>query len=143
VRLTRQQFGASGDIHWSAKALWQNRGGLGEALRNEVYTQPAMPPAYPWLSGPRAGPPSLSVDSVWTTGEVKLKWRSAEGAYVALWLLQTKNDGEWRTEVLPGPQTTRLFPRTQKPEMIALRVVDRSGQIGHPIVLEKQKLLVP
>jgi uncharacterized lipoprotein YddW (UPF0748 family) len=56
IKLARAQPGASGQIHFSARALVNNTGGIADALK-AVYTEPAHVPIMPW-SGQR--PPAKS-----------------------------------------------------------------------------------
>jgi uncharacterized lipoprotein YddW (UPF0748 family) len=51
IKLARAQPGASGQIHFSARALVNNTGGIADALK-AVYTEPAHVPIMPW-SGQR------------------------------------------------------------------------------------------
>jgi uncharacterized lipoprotein YddW (UPF0748 family) len=51
IKLARAQPGASGQIHFSARALVNNTGGIADAL-TAVYTEPAHVPIVPW-SGQR------------------------------------------------------------------------------------------
>jgi uncharacterized lipoprotein YddW (UPF0748 family) len=45
IRLARQQPGATGHIHFSMKALLQNRGGIADALRQDLYAEPTATPS--------------------------------------------------------------------------------------------------
>src|SRR6185369_13098584 len=108
VRLTRQQPGATGNIHWSMKALMQNKGGIGDALAREVYAHPALVPASTWLGTNPPGAPKLTVENP-SGGSVKLNWAQAGAEPVWLWVFQTRASGDWRGEVLPGQQTSHAF----------------------------------
>jgi uncharacterized lipoprotein YddW (UPF0748 family) len=44
IELTRAQPGATGHVHFSMKALQQNRGGLADRLRETLYAEPAPVP---------------------------------------------------------------------------------------------------
>ena len=134
VRLTRQQPGAGGNIHWSVSALMQNRGGVADALLKEPYLQPALVPASTWLDGSPPSKPALSSES--TTGGVKLAWTRTGEEAVWLWVLQTKMGEEWHTEVLSNRETTRILKPTSLPGVIAVTAVDRCGNAGTPAVLE-------
>lgn len=45
----RRRGGAQGAIHFSARVLRDNAGGIGDVLRAQSYTAPAPVPAMPWL----------------------------------------------------------------------------------------------
>jgi uncharacterized lipoprotein YddW (UPF0748 family) len=53
IELTRAQPGATGNIHFSMKALLQNYDGIADKLKNGPYAQPALVPESTWLSGAR------------------------------------------------------------------------------------------
>src|SRR5438445_2574518 len=56
VRATRDQKGATGNIHFSMKPILRNAGGLADVLQS-VYTEPALIPAVTWIkSAPPAKP---------------------------------------------------------------------------------------
>ena len=50
IRTTRGFTKTSGNIHFSMKALMQNRDGIADVLKEEVYKKPALVPATPWLN---------------------------------------------------------------------------------------------
>jgi uncharacterized lipoprotein YddW (UPF0748 family) len=51
IELTRKSGVADGVVHFSAKAIMQNRQGIADALK-KVYAEPARVPLSPWLAGP-------------------------------------------------------------------------------------------
>jgi hypothetical protein len=119
----------------------QNPERLNERLLQEVYAEPALVPASPWL---RARPPAAPVVAIRTdaaTGARVLDLRSgvaapsAGGAVVSTtespwqWAIQTRGAGGWSTTILPG--TARGYvvaPRgAALPMDIWVTAVDRVG----------------
>ena len=49
VWVIRDTPGASGEVHFSMKAIMQNRGGIADALKDGPYRNAALVPAAPWL----------------------------------------------------------------------------------------------
>ena len=135
VRLTRQQPGATGNIHWNMSALMQNRGGVADALLNDLYSHPAVIPACPWLDPSLPGKPSLTATDAGKAG-VNLSWSSTPGNKPWLWLLQTKSRSEWTTEILPAHQGSYHLRTTH--EAIALTALTRCGNAGPAAVLARQ-----
>lgn len=135
IRLTRKQSGASGNILWSAKALLQNQRGISDRLRQDVYTEPALPPASPWLEGEPPASPRLSVDD---SAKATARWSAGGGAKPAWWLLQSSQKGNWSAEILPGQATSRTLPANPKPDSIALTAISHSGQASTPAVLARK-----
>ena len=135
IRLTRKQSAASGHIHWNMKSLMRNNA-LDAALEREVYSEPALIPASPWLGNIRHGKPQVTV----TNGEggVKISWTPAPTEAAWLWLLQTRIGGEWRTEILPANKTSRVWSGAS-PEVIAISLVDRNGNASPVAAVQLQR----
>ena len=55
IALTRAQPGATGQVHFSAKAIMKNQGGVADALLAGPYAKPALIPESPWLPARPAG----------------------------------------------------------------------------------------
>ena len=146
IRLTRQQSGVSGHIHWDMKTLKRNSS-LAAGLQHAVYSQPALVPASPWLGGARPDSPKLSIErGAWsaekgqmpaaeTVSPLRVRWEASGTEKTWLWVLQTRTGGTWITEILPAAQTSRIWTRPP-PEVIALMAVDRNGNKGGPAVME-------
>ena len=49
ITVTRGQAGAQGHVHFSMKALLENRDGLADRLQQETYAERASVPESPWL----------------------------------------------------------------------------------------------
>jgi uncharacterized lipoprotein YddW (UPF0748 family) len=96
IRATRAQKGAGGNIHFSMKPLLANTGGVGDVLK-EVYREPALVPASPWLSDKKPMKPKIEW---WKTDDQRsLRVTGGEGVnLVAVWLSDGK---EWTQRVLP------------------------------------------
>jgi uncharacterized lipoprotein YddW (UPF0748 family) len=127
IELTRRQTDASGEILWHAKPLLRNTDDVADILQNQVYAEPALVPASPWLNADAPGKPLLQAG--FEGGELKLTWKSSGGA-VWQWVLQKKTGGHWTTEILAGAKTGETIkpgPATALPEAVALFAVNRFG----------------
>jgi uncharacterized lipoprotein YddW (UPF0748 family) len=51
IDATRAEPGATGNVHFSMKALMQNYDGIADKLKNGPYSEPALVPESPWLAG--------------------------------------------------------------------------------------------
>ena len=134
IRLTRQQSGATGNIHWSMGAFMKNRGGIDDALRSDVYAQPALVPASPWLDSTPPAAPKIWTETMSRDG-ARLMWSSTGLEPAWLWLLQMRVGGNWITEILSSQQTTRML-KTPQPDVLSLISVDRCGNASAATVLE-------
>lgn len=161
VRVTRGQAGATGNIQFSMKALMpaagpENSGGVGELLATDVYAEPALVPASPWLSAGVAPPPK-PVLAAGPAGEptaggaaampTLVSWRLPNGGSSApiappwLWVVQTRGSSAppsskaWSTSIVPGRQGARTFA-APLPAAVSVFAVDRFGNAGPAAVLE-------
>ena len=126
IRITRNEPGVGGHIHWNMKSLMRNTS-MDDALTRELYAQPALPPASSWLSTTPVSEPALSQFE--RNGSTILTWTPADGHKPWLWLLQSQNAGVWRTEILPGARLSYSFTN-QTPRQICLRAVDRNAGLS-------------
>ncbi|MBI5774585.1 MAG: family 10 glycosylhydrolase [Verrucomicrobia bacterium] len=137
ISVTRQPRGAGGVIHYSAKALMQNRGGIADALAKGPYAPPALIPASPWLDAKPPAKPALQAEG--KGGDVKLAWRAGGAEKVSWWVVQTRFNGRWTTDIFPGAQTSGALNQkfsAAPPEVIAVTAVDRCGNASAPVVVE-------
>ena len=120
---------SNGHIHWSAKSLVTNRGGIATKLAN-TYTQPVAVPAMPWVNSSAPGSPGVSA-SVAANGTTVTWVPDAGTAKIAI---QAKSGGTWRTVKIAylGAEKSTTIPRA---EVIAVTALDRYGNASPPKVL--------
>lgn len=121
----------NGHIHWSAKSLVTNRGGIATKLAG-TYTQPAAIPPMPWVSSSVPAAPGVSVTA---KGENSIIRWSPDGNTAKI-AVQARNGGTWRTVkiVYAGIGQTTI----PKAEAIAVTALDRFGNASQPKVLGRQ-----
>lgn len=136
IRYVRQTVSSSGQILWNARALAQNRGGLVSALAEQCYSQPAVVPAMAWLEQRPPRAPALRVVGERGSG-LKVSWDGPSPDSGWLWVVQTRWDGRWQTQVLPNRQTSLHFSAQSKPDAIAVRALSRGGQLSAPAAVEQ------
>jgi uncharacterized lipoprotein YddW (UPF0748 family) len=136
IQMTRRQAGASGEIFFHLRNLLLNPA-LREVLRKD-YRQPALVPASPWLAAAPPKTPKLTVmKSSWSHySRWNVSWESS-GEPAWKWVLQFRgSDKVWTTEILPAGRTTQTF-ESAAPDIIAIRAVDRAGNLSPPAAVEK------
>ena len=133
IRLTRQQTGVNGHILYNMGTLLRNSS-LSTALEAEVYDEPALIPASPWLDPKAPETPRISAREA--GGQLEVTWAPG-GETVALYVLQTKRAKTWRTEIQAGARRSCRLDRPW-PDAIALTAVDRCGNASGTIVLESK-----
>lgn len=129
IAATRQTAtGSTGHLHWSAKSLVTNRGGIATRLA-QTYTQPAAVPAMPWVS---ARPPAVpQVAANLTSAGTAITWHPDQNT--AKIAVQVRTGGTWRTAWIGyAGRKSLTVPRA---EVIAITALDRCGNASPPKVL--------
>ncbi len=127
IKVTRR-FPDAGHVHWSVSALMKNST-LDNALAQEVYQQPALIPASPWLNSTSPPPPKLSGN--FGKNSMHVHWQNGQGEPARWWLLQSREHGNWKTEILPASRTDAYLENAH-PDAVSLRAVSRTGNLSSP-----------
>ncbi len=132
IKLTRQIGQQSnGHIHWSAKSLLTNRGGIATRLAS-IYTQPAAVPPMPWVN--RTAPPAPTLSANAGSNNTSVRWSPDETTSKIA--VQAKIGGTWRTlKIIPANAGQVTIPRVNA---IAATALDRFGNASAPKVLVLQ-----
>ena len=138
VRVTREQAGATGNVHFSMRVLLQDRDSVATALERGSYAEPAVVPASPWMATATPAAPlvTLAASPDGTTLTI-----AAVGPVVARWwLVQWRRGGRWELRRLPAtlthaPLADLLRNTIVVPELIAVSAVDRVGNASPATVL--------
>jgi hypothetical protein len=150
--------GSSGTIHFSMKAIMENREGLTDRLKTNTYLSPALSPQTPWLNVEKTTAPVVSIlkpsdikptdlnlsEQGSPAGSPQVTWSSSNPQSVRRWCLYRLIDNRWEVSI-HGAQSDRApiesdqAPGTQAPgkkvRAIALAAVDGAGAIGPPTIL--------
>lgn len=159
IRATRATS-ATGDIHFSMRALMpvatvrrdsvlvgvatqpprqQAAAALTERLRTELYAEPALIPASPWLGKPAPPPPRASLITDPATGDRVVRLAGARPNAAARWTVRVlPGTGAWRTWVLPSAQRSLVVASAgeERALRVVLTAVDRLGNESRALVLE-------
>jgi uncharacterized lipoprotein YddW (UPF0748 family) len=131
IQLTRKLPTPPGQIHWSESALMRNAS-LQNALTRDAYRQPALVPRYTWLDA--TAPPRPAASLLVTDGLTVATWSASSQEKPWLWVVQTRQFGDWKIQILPGDRKTLAL--NLKPELVAVTAVDRCGNASSPVVLK-------
>lgn len=129
IEASRAQAGATGNIHFSMKAILQERPGLVEALK-ELYAEPALVPASPWLA-------DLPAKPVVNARGVKVSWSGDSGDDPFVWVVRTRSGDDWSTRIVSGRQTALDVPVSA--QSVAVSAVDRFGNESEATVVELRR----
>jgi uncharacterized lipoprotein YddW (UPF0748 family) len=133
VRATRKQPGATGNVHFSMKALLRNPGGVADELK-AVYAEPALVPASPWLGDRKPGKPTVTRDGQYAGYRVVIKPGAGEAART--FVLRSLVDGKWQVQLLPADgrkDAATVVPA--KATAVVVTAVSRTGIESDPVRL--------
>ena len=134
IRVTREQPGATGNVHFSMKSFLQNQAGMNDALKEGPYASLALVPATPWLRAIAPPVPAITVTSrrsgtslaLGTVGKTAAPWQ---------WLVQVRTADGWTSRVLAGTQTTMSLAMEPAPTQVTVRALNRVGVESEPATL--------
>jgi uncharacterized lipoprotein YddW (UPF0748 family) len=136
IEVTRKQPGATGNIHFSMKALMHNYDGIADKLKNGVYAGPALVPESPWLGRETPGKPNVAARGA--GNGIAIDAELASGKKPWQWLVRVKTDKGWNTAVLPGAES-RLSVSLEDgshAKAVTVAAVSRLGRLGRPARVE-------
>lgn len=87
-----------GNVHFSMKALMENRAGICDSLLTGPYSKPALVPTSPWLD--RKSPAAPLVDISFEEESIGISWTPSKEEDIFRWVVYIKQGDEWHYEVL-------------------------------------------
>ncbi len=139
IELTRQTKGAEGNVFFSMKGLMQDVDSIDEKLET-LYAAPALVPASPWLRKTPPARPMIALTRDAATGEPYVRMTPAGDTKPWLWVVQTRADSGWVTEVLPGYE--RLHRLAQSGD-VSLSAVNRTGIVSAAATIRRSTASPP
>ena len=141
IEVTRSRPGASGNVHFSMKALMRNAGGVADALKSGPYAEPALFPATRWLDGKAPGTPAVRVNRSESGGAATVEIKPAKGEAARVWAVYVKYGETWKMKVVPGGKLS--IEVEERPEIgpirvVAVSAVDRNGNESRRAVVKLQ-----
>lgn len=128
IETTRKNPGASGNIHFSAKALMKNQGNVAETLTSAVYQGPALVPASTWLDSRAPAAPHADTQRD-GGGNLIVNWQPTGDGDVFLYAIYAFVNGAWRMDVVPASTSGYSINTTSgaQPQALAVSAIDRAG----------------
>jgi len=130
ISVTRLERGASGNVHFSARAFMNSKDSLVEKLMAGPYSGPALVPASPWLDSIAPRVPRVTLTRDAATRALVATFTPVGAEKVWLWVLRYRNGPDWTTRVLPGWQRSYMFAGgsgSPVPNAVTVAAVDRTG----------------
>jgi hypothetical protein len=112
------------------------RDSLAMRLVSEVYTEPALVPATPWLDAAAPARPTVRAARDTATGGVRIILTPGDQEAVRYWTVQSLGTDAWSTQILPGSLRSHTLTRNRKeplPEAVWVTAVDRVGNQSRPV----------
>ena len=134
IAIVRRTPGATGTIHFSARAIMRNQGGIADTLLAGPYRQPALMPETPWLPGREPARPNVRQRRA--NGALHLEWDAADSTAGAdaprKWAVYTLETDGWTMRTLPGSSNTLELPLSlgTLPQAVAVSAVNGAGTEG-------------
>jgi uncharacterized lipoprotein YddW (UPF0748 family) len=136
VKLTQQQAGAGGNIHFSMAAFMADSDSLSEKIVAQDYAQPALIPASPWLDRTTPARPVVTLSTDSASGERRVTMRPGGKESVWQWVVQARTDTTWTTTILRSDQRVHaLLGPEADADVIAVTAVDRVGNASRPVIV--------
>jgi len=130
IEITRAQRGATGNIHFSIKALMRNYDGLADKLKLGPYREPALIPESPWLGRATPRRPQISAQRTANGIAVKMELPGEEAAWQ--WLVRVETSEGWQSAIVPGWKSEYLVPLGESVagKRVLVSAVSRLGRLG-------------
>jgi uncharacterized lipoprotein YddW (UPF0748 family) len=129
IQTVRGQAAGSGEIHYHLRSIAENPE-LAAAVQSQ-YAQPALVPASPWIATAPPPKPRLTVDTGANSAHVR--WENLTGEPPRWWLLQSRTNGIWTTQIFPSGRTDGYLENGIS-DVVSLRAVDQLGNLSEPAV---------
>ncbi|MCW5934686.1 MAG: family 10 glycosylhydrolase [Fimbriimonadia bacterium] len=139
IAITRQHPGASGNIHFSMRALMNSKKPLSEKLCEKVYCHPALVPASPWLYNHAPAAPQLHYEIDMETNRMRLQWEAGEGVAIRRWVVAMRFGDEERFEIMPFERRAYEFNLLQfsaRSGAVGVTAIDLYGNASEPAVVQ-------
>jgi uncharacterized lipoprotein YddW (UPF0748 family) len=132
IAATRATPGATGNVHFSMKALMKNSGGIADKLKKGVYAEPALVPESPWLGHETPAKPQVSAKR--TDDGVALETKVPSGKEPWQWLVRISTAQGWKTSILPGAASEQIvhLPNDVDAKSVVISGISRLGREGEP-----------
>ncbi len=130
IAATRATPGATGNIHFSMKALMRNSGGIADKLKKGPYAEPALVPETTWLGGETPEKPEVMAKRV--DGGIAVELKTPGGKMPWQWLVRITTPKGTKTAILPGAMSEQVAPLSQDIDAKSISVsgISRLGKEG-------------
>lgn len=126
IKVTREQTPQSpGHVHFSMKALLDNRRQLNDELLSQVYQSDALVPASTWLDRSPPPAPHAKIKSDAGSQTLQLQPGGFFGEKPWQWAIWTRQNDQWSFKVVPATKREIALPAGV--QSVVVTAVDRCG----------------
>jgi uncharacterized lipoprotein YddW (UPF0748 family) len=137
IEATRNQPGASGNVHFSMKALMRNYDGIADKLKDGPYSEPALVPESSWLGDET--PPQPDIEARYDGSNIAIEMKLPDPPWQ--WVVHVRTGYGWKTEIVPGRKTRHVVPLSDGADAkhVVVSAVTRLSREGPPARVEIQE----
>jgi uncharacterized lipoprotein YddW (UPF0748 family) len=142
IRVTRDQRGASGNVHFSAEVFRADRDSITERLAEAggPYAGPALVPPSPWLDARIPGAPAASIGTDTLTNDTVVRLAPAPGETAWLYVVRSRAGSRWTTALVPGTERSWVLAlagadSSAHPDAAVVSAVSRTGIEGPAVTV--------
>jgi uncharacterized lipoprotein YddW (UPF0748 family) len=138
IRATRAQRGATGNVFFSMRSFMNGTTGLPEKIASGPYATRALVPASPWLDSIPPSMPIVRSGRDAGSGALRLTLQPQGAEPTWLWVIRSRANGQWTTDIVPGFTRTYTFALSLGPsavETVVVTAVDRTGNESAPVLI--------
>jgi uncharacterized lipoprotein YddW (UPF0748 family) len=130
IEVTRAQSGASGNIHFSMKALQRNYDGIADKLKAGPFAEPALVPESRWLGRETPPKPEIVTRSSGSGFAIEMKLPGDKNPWQ--WLVRVQSSDGWKTSIVPGREDQHIVSMKagEQAKSVTVAAVSRLGSIG-------------
>jgi len=133
VDFTRKNAEASGNVHFSVKALQPVDSPLANQLAASQYAHQAIPPASSWLDGNRPAKPNASVQRL--GNDIYVAMSPGDDTDVRLWAVWIKVADSWTQQIVPAWSHALDLNDYKDANVVVLQAFTRLGIESEPHIL--------
>ncbi len=126
IRITREQSGATGNVHFSMKAFMKDYENINDSIAL-LYAKTALVPASDWLDAKPPAPPQLTKNP---NGSVRVTNTDERTQW---FVIQTQLGQQWTCEVVSADDPYQVNPTSSTIQAIYVTPVSRTSVLGQAV----------
>jgi uncharacterized lipoprotein YddW (UPF0748 family) len=132
IEITRGQPGATGNVHFSMKALLRDYDGVATRLKAGPYADAALIPESSWLGDQT--PPAAEARATVDRNGIVVEMNASTSEAPWQWVVQVQAGDRWQTTIVPGGKRNHVVGVSADAavQQVFVSAVTRLGRQGRP-----------